>query len=105
MSVRGSRNAASVGIARMSVAVLRLPGMGDEPRYEELVALIALLAECGTSGKERPMTIDWSLIGSQVARRGSAVSLWDEWHPPTLDGWGGQRVGAGACTVGAVAGG
>ena len=53
-----------------------------------MVALIALLAESGWDGDERRTSAAWSSIGLQVARRGSAVALWEEWHPPTLDGIG-----------------
>ncbi len=45
----------------------------------ERVALLALL-------DERPGKMSWSAIAAEVALRGSAIALWDEVHPATLDG-------------------
>jgi DNA processing protein len=52
---------------------------------EERVALIALLG--GQAGADpRRRYADWSAIAAEVLRRGSAVAVWNERHPLTLDG-------------------
>ena len=54
---------------------------------DERVALVALLGE--QSGPDpRRMYAGWSAIAAQVARRGSAIAVWTERHPLTLDGPG-----------------
>jgi len=53
---------------------------------EERAALLALLDERPALGDEQQGKTAWSTIASEVAQRGSAVALWDESHPLTLDG-------------------
>lgn len=63
----------------------KLRGMGDPHADHERVVLLALLDERPLlpDGHRRP---SWPDIASEVALRGSAVSLWNEVHPPTLAG-------------------
>src|ERR1700687_5100703 len=65
----------------------RLAHMGDMHACdEERAALLALLDERPALGDEQQGKTAWSTIASEVAQRGSAVALWDESHPLTLDG-------------------
>jgi len=52
------------------------------------VALIALLEETAAVGGPRRRWAAWSAIAAQVQRCGSALPVWDERHPLTLDGAG-----------------
>ena len=52
---------------------------------EERVALLALLGELAAADPRRRHT-RWSAIASEVLRCGSALALWNQWHPLTLDG-------------------
>ena len=68
----------------------KLGPMGAEGRDRERAALFALLDERPALGNDpqgspavRPA---WSAIASEVVQRRSAVALWDELHPPPLDG-------------------
>jgi len=54
---------------------------------EERVALVALLGEQAGADPRRRYS-GWSAIAAQVARRGSALAVWNERHPLTLDGPG-----------------
>jgi DNA processing protein len=54
---------------------------------EERVALVALLGE-QTSTDPRRRYAGWSAIAAEVVRRGSALAVWNERHPFTLDGPG-----------------
>jgi DNA processing protein len=58
-----------------------------DPGEEEHVALVALLGEPAAADPRRRYA-GWSAIASEVVRRGSAVAVWNERHPPTLDGPG-----------------
>lgn len=62
---------------------------------DEVVALLALLGEGDGSGVDRRRPGAWASIAAQVARRGSAIALWDELHPPTLDGMDDARCALG----------
>ncbi len=53
----------------------------------ERVALIALLGECAGVDPRR-VYAGWSAIAARVARRGSALAVYHERHPVTLDGPG-----------------
>jgi DNA processing protein len=57
----------------------------------EDVALIALLMEASEGGGNGG-TKAWSRILSEVARRRSAVAVWEDRHPPTLDGLCGDAL-------------
>jgi DNA processing protein len=61
-----------------------VPGMCSPSSDDELIALTALLAEAGPSGV--------SSLGRRLLQRGSAVALWNENHPPTLDGMGNADI-------------
>jgi DNA processing protein len=54
---------------------------------EERAALIALLGE-QTGADPRRRCAGWSAIATEVMRRGSALAVWNERHPLTLDGSG-----------------
>ncbi|HYB37581.1 MAG TPA: DNA-processing protein DprA [Mycobacterium sp.] len=54
---------------------------------QERVALVALLGE-PTAADPRRLYTSWSAIAAEVVRRGSALAVWNEWHPLTLDGPG-----------------
>jgi DNA processing protein len=54
---------------------------------EERVALVALLGE-QTDTDPRRLYMGWSAIAAEVMRRGSALAVWNERHPLTLDGPG-----------------
>ena len=49
---------------------------------EERAALLALLEERPTLRGERAGKTAWSTIASEVAMLGSAISLWEQFHPP-----------------------
>ena len=53
---------------------------------EEHAALVALLDVRPGIGDERHGKTAWSTIASEVVQRGSAIALWEELHPPSLDG-------------------
>jgi DNA processing protein len=58
-----------------------------DPGEQEYVALVALLGEpTGTDPRRR--YAGWSAIAAEVVRRGSALAVWNERHPLTLDGPG-----------------
>ncbi|WP_460697348.1 DNA-processing protein DprA [Nocardia thraciensis] len=59
-----------------------LSGMTDG-RDDERIALLALLAE-------RPSGMSWSALASEIVVRGSAVEIWNDLHPPQLDGIGAE---------------
>jgi DNA processing protein len=72
----------------LSVGGSRVPRMDDaDARDEERVALVALLGERAAADPRRRYT-RWSAIAAEVARRGSALAVWHERHPLTLDGPG-----------------
>src|ERR1700694_2883179 len=92
--IRGSQLAARIGW-RAPCAMPRSPGdvhprlahMGDMHACdEERAAILSLLDERPALGDEQQGKTAWSTIASEVAQRGSAVALWDESHPLTLDG-------------------
>jgi DNA processing protein len=58
-----------------------------DPGQEEHVALVALLGEPAAADPRRRYA-GWSAIASEVVRRGSALAVWNERHPLTLDGQG-----------------
>jgi DNA processing protein len=58
-----------------------------EARDEERVALVALLGE-RAAADPRQRYMGWSAIAAEVVRRGSALAVWHERHPLTLDGPG-----------------
>jgi DNA processing protein len=58
-----------------------------DPGEQEREALVALLGERAGADSRR-MYAGWSAIASEVARRGSALAVWNERHPLTLDGSG-----------------
>jgi DNA processing protein len=58
-----------------------------DPGEEEQVALVALLEE-RTGTDPRRVYTGWSAIAVEVVRRGSALAVWNERHPLTLDGPG-----------------
>lgn len=58
-----------------------------ESDEEEHVALVALLGE-QAGADPRPRYSGWSAIAAEVMRQGSALALWNERHPLTLDGPG-----------------
>ena len=71
----------------MSVDDSRVPRMdhvdvGDEQR----VALLALLDDPAAVGDARRLYTAWLAIGTEVERRGSAIAVWEDRHPLTLDG-------------------
>lgn len=75
------------------VAAQPTPGAGLSPRQrgerladEERAALLALLQERPALAGERAGKTSWSTIASHVALRGSALAVWQDLHPPTLDG-------------------
>ncbi|MFQ2879078.1 MAG: hypothetical protein CK429_35495 [Mycobacterium sp.] len=49
-------------------------------------ALLALLNERPALAGERAGKTSWSTIASHVVLRGSALTVWHDLHPPTLDG-------------------
>jgi DNA processing protein len=51
---------------------------------QEHVALVALLGEQAGADLRR-MYAGWSAIAAEVVRRGSALAVWNECHPLTLD--------------------
>lgn len=59
--------------------------MGDAHADAERAALLALLDERPTLPGERRKA-SWPDIASEVSLRGSAISLWEELHPPVLEG-------------------
>ncbi|QAY05768.1 DprA-like DNA processing chain A [Gordonia phage Vasanti] len=65
--------------------------ISDRPALQDAgadrVALLALL-------RLRPDKITWSEIASEAALRGSAVSLWEDFFAPALDGMGGAEENA-----------
>ncbi|KAA1250750.1 DNA-processing protein DprA [Mycobacterium simiae] len=70
--------------------------VGDPSADEERAALLALLEERPALAGERAGKTSWSTIASEVTLRGSALALWHDLHPPTLDGMaepGLQRAG------------
>jgi DNA processing protein len=52
---------------------------------DEHVALVALLGEQSGAGPRR-VYAGWSAVAAEVVRRGSALAVWNERHPLTLDG-------------------
>jgi DNA processing protein len=58
------------------------------PGDGERVALLGLLEDGTDAGDPRRRYAAWWAIASQVARRGSAIAVWNERHPLTLDGRG-----------------
>jgi DNA processing protein len=58
-----------------------------QPGEQERVALLALLGEWADADPRRRYA-GWSAIAAEVLRRGSALAMWNERHPPTLDGSG-----------------
>lgn len=64
----------------------KLLTMGDRLAGQEHAALLALLAERPALAGERAGTTAWSTIAADVVLRGSALELWHDLHPPTLDG-------------------
>ncbi|ODQ96001.1 DNA-processing protein DprA [Mycobacterium intermedium] len=60
--------------------------MGDRRADEERAALLALLTERPALAGERAGKTSWSTIASEVALRSSALAVWHDLHPPTLDG-------------------
>lgn len=58
-----------------------------DPGEQEHVALLALLGERAGADPRRRHT-GWSAIAAEVVRRGSALAVWHERHPLTLDGRG-----------------
>jgi DNA protecting protein DprA len=64
-----------------------LVDMGDAPADDdERVALLALLDQRPALRDERRGKTTWSTIASEVLLRGSALAVWEESHPPALDG-------------------
>jgi DNA processing protein len=57
-----------------------------DPGQEEHAALVALLGEQAADPRRR--YTGWSAIAAEVVRRGSALAVWNERHPLTLDGQG-----------------
>jgi len=70
----------------VSVGGSRVPRMHDtDPGEQEYIALVALLGErAGTDSRRRHT--GWSAIAAEVMRRGSALAVFNERHPLTLDG-------------------
>jgi DNA protecting protein DprA len=64
----------------------KLRRMGDRFADEERAALLALLQERPAMLGERAGKTSWSTIASEVSLSGSALALWQDLHPPTLDG-------------------
>jgi DNA protecting protein DprA len=60
--------------------------MGASHADHERAALLALLDERPALLDGREGKTGWSTIASEVCLRGSAMALWTELHPPTLDG-------------------
>lgn len=58
----------------------KLRRMSDQA--EERAALLALLEERPTLRGERAGKTAWSTIASEVAMLGSAIRLWEQFHPP-----------------------
>ncbi|WP_375489201.1 hypothetical protein [uncultured Mycobacterium sp.] len=54
------------------------------PGEEERVTLVALLGKPAAVDPRR-LSTGWSAIASEVVRRGSALAVWNERHPLTLD--------------------
>jgi DNA processing protein len=72
----------------VSVGGSRVPRMQHtDASEEEQVALVALLGEQAGTDSRRLYTA-WSVIAAEVVRRGSALAVWNERHPLTLDGPG-----------------
>ena len=61
----------------------KLRRMSDQA--EERAALLALLEERPTLRGERAGKTAWSTIASEVAMLGSAIRLWEQFHPPVAD--------------------
>jgi DNA processing protein len=73
----------------LSVTGFNVALVNDETGAEpDRVALIALLKEVSAVGGPRRRWAAWSATAAQVRRCGSALPLWDERHPLTLDGAG-----------------
>jgi DNA processing protein len=70
----------------VSVGGSRVPRMHHtDPGEEEHAALVALLGEQpGADSRQRHT--GWSVIAAEVVRRGSALAVFNERHPLTLDG-------------------
>lgn len=64
------------------VGGFKLPRMGDRIADEERAALLALLDERPALLGERAGKTLWSTIASEVSRRGSALAVWHDAHPP-----------------------
>lgn len=60
--------------------------MSDRYADEERAALLALLAERPAVAGEPAGKTSWSTIASEVVLRRSALAVWHDLHPPTLDG-------------------
>ena len=60
-----------------------------DPGEEEHVALVALLCERAGADPRR-LYAGWSAIAAELVRRGSALAVFNERHPLTLDGQGGS---------------
>jgi DNA processing protein len=75
-----------VGALRNDGAGFMLRGMGDRFADEERAALLALLEDRPAMAGEPAGKTAWSTIASEVSRRGSALAVWQDLHPPTLDG-------------------
>jgi DNA processing protein len=72
----------------LSVGGSRVPRMHHtDAGGTEYEALVALLGEQADAAPRRCHTA-WSAIAAEVARRGSALAVWNERHPLTLDGPG-----------------
>jgi DNA processing protein len=72
----------------VSVGGSRVPRMHHtDPGEPERQALVALLEEQASADSRRRYT-GWSAIAAEVMRRGSALAVWNERHPLTLDGQG-----------------
>ncbi|WP_069164872.1 DNA-processing protein DprA [Nocardia altamirensis] len=63
-------------------------------RDSERVALLALM-------DERPKGMTWASLASEVVIRGSAIDIWNDFHPPLLDGMDTEidRLGAARSTL------
>ena len=59
---------------------------GGVPYDDEHAALLALLDVRPGIGEERHGKTAWSTIASEVVQRGSAIALWEELRPPSLEG-------------------